>query len=494
MTSRPPSEIRSSGRRFQRPVPQLQQQQQHQPPLYQQQQQHYQSSPHQQQPYQHQSFLFDTDFDLVGPLGGGFLAGASAGNTSLNDHSNNSNHNSINNGSGRGHVGGTSSKSSASRSTPLTPAKPNRADRTDRTDTKFDPIASATGHNMSSFLGASDDPLKTTDADFQPYFVDFGGSGSIDRAKRSVPSAIGRELKKPVASPLQTPQPQESSSLGMLDDIFQPTLGFAAAPSRPAVRAFSSREKHQPQQQQQQQQQQQPVPPPPPQPLQRQTQQQLSQQQQHLDSSLDFFSSLDTISPCRSTTTSSRTSPSGSFAHLNSNAPLPSFPSIPTDYSAFGRNSTARKATPVRKPSQSSSTSSTSTKNTESPLETISSTSSPLSALADVFVSTKGSELRSSPSPATSTSSTGSLRRRSDASTPLSASVTSSRSSSSASAMASSAVSSTGQAVSKTPPRSTSSSSRSSTASSPSASPSLAPVAAPPKPVPKMPARILNPP
>ncbi|KAF9143712.1 hypothetical protein BGX30_014961 [Mortierella sp. GBA39] len=482
MTTRQPSEtVRSSIRRPQRFPPQLQQPQQPQPHQqqqhhhhlhhqYQQQQQQPQSTVHLPQPYQHQSFLFDAEFDLVGRLGAGFTAGSSAENnsTNSNDHSTISNNN--NNG-GRGHSGGTNAKSSLVKSTPLTPAKPDRA------ESKFDPIASIPGHNMSSFFGASDDPLMTNNADSQPFFVDFGNT---DRLKKSAPSTIGREPKKVVVTPLQIPQPQELPSLGMLDDIFQPTLGFSATPSRPIAKAALVRERQLPQHKQQQQQQQQQQQPPPP-PLQRQTQthQQLLQQQQHHDSSLDFFSSLDSISPTRSTSSSSRTSPSASFAHLGSIAPLPSFPSIPADYSAFGRNVTARKTTPVRKLSQSSNTPSSTIKDTGSPLETV---SSPLSALADVFVSNNYSEPRPS-------SSTGS-RKKSDAAMSMSASVTSSKSS--ASTLASSVVSSAGQAALKTPSRSTSSSNMSSTASSPSESPSLAPSTAPSKPAPKMPARILN--
>ncbi|KAK3833435.1 MAG: hypothetical protein JOS17DRAFT_77774 [Linnemannia elongata] len=496
MTTRLPSEtIRSSVRRPQRFPSQLQQPQQPQPHHQQQQQQqqqhhhhhlqhqyHQQQQPpqptvHLQQPYQHQSFLFDADFDLVGPLGAGFSAGSSAGNNSINnnDHSNIGN----NSNGGRGHNGGTNAKSSVVKSTPLTPAKPDRA------ESKFDPIASMPGHNLTSFFAASDDPLMTTDADSQPFFVDFGNA---DRFKKSAPSTIGREPKKAVVTPLQTPQPQESPSLGMLDDIFQPTLGFSATPSRPIAKAAPVRERQLPQHKQQQQQQQQQPPPPPPPQRQTQTHQQLLQQQQHHDSSLDFFSSLDSISPTRSTSSSSRTSPSASFAHLGSNAPLPSFPSI--DYSAFGRNSTARKTTPARKLSQSSSTPSSTIKDTGSPLETVSSSSSPLSALAEVFVSNKGSEPRPSSTLTTSTTSSTGSRKKSDATMPMSASVASSKSSSST--LASSAVSSVGQAVSKTPSRSTSSSNISSTASSPSESPSLAPLTAPSKPVPKMPARILN--
>ncbi|KAF8948878.1 hypothetical protein BGZ47_001612 [Haplosporangium gracile] len=491
MTTRQPSEaIRSSVRRPQRFPSQLQQPQQSQP--HQQQQQHHhqyqqqqqqqqqpQSTVHLEQPYQHQSFLFDADFDLVGPLGAGFSTGSSADNSSSsNDHSNINNNN-----GGRGHSGGTNAKSSVVKSTPLTSAKPERA------DTKFDPITSMPGHNLSSFFGASDDPLMTTDTDAQPFIIDFENA---DRFKKGTSSTLGREPKKAAVTPLQTPQPQESPSLGMLDDIFQPTLGIAAAPSRPVAKAAPARERQLPQHKQQQQQQQQTLPPP----LQRQSQthqqllQQQQQQQQHHDSSLDFFSSLDSLSPTRSTSSSSRTSPSASFAHLGSNAPLPSFPSIPAAYSAFGRNITARKTAPVRKPSQSSNTTSSTIKDTGSPLEAVSSSSAPLSALADVFVSIKGSELRPSSSPATSnTSSTGS-RKKSDATISMSASITSSKSS--ASTLASSAISPAGQAVSKTPSRSTSSSNMSSATSSPSASPSLAPVTAPPKPAPKMPARILN--
>ncbi|KAH7046314.1 hypothetical protein BKA57DRAFT_73778 [Linnemannia elongata] len=491
MTTRLPSEtIRSSVRRPQRFPPQLQQPQQPQPHQQQQQQHNHvnhqyqqqqqqqqpQSTVHLQQPYQHQSFLFDADFDLVGPLGAGFSAGSSAGNNSTNtsDHSNIS---SNNNNVGRGHSGGTNAKSSVAKSTPLTPAKPDRA------ESKFDPIASMPGHNISSILAASDDPLMTTDADSKPFFVDFGNT---DRLKKSSSSTIGREPRKAVVTPLQTPQPQESSSLGMLDDIFQPTLGFSATPSRPIAKATLVRERQIPQHKQQQQ----PPPPPPPSQRQAHTHQQLLQQQQHHDSSLDFFSSLDSISPTRSTSSSSRTSPSGSFAHLGSNAPLPSFPSIPADYSAFGRNTTARKTTPARKLSQSSNTPSSTIKDTGSPLETVSSSSSPLSALADVFVSNKGSEPRPSSSLTTSTTSFTSSRKKSDAAVPISASVTSSKSSTST--LASSAVSSAGQATSKSPSRSTSSSNMSSTASSPSESPSLAPLTAPAKPAPKMPARILN--
>ncbi|KAF9147536.1 hypothetical protein BG015_010800 [Linnemannia schmuckeri] len=485
MTTRHPSEaIRSSVRRPQRFPSQLQQpqqpqpyqQQQHHHLQYQQQQQQPQSTVHLQQPYQHQSFLFDTDFDLDGPLGVGLSAGSSAGNSnnSSNDHSNINNNN-----GGRGHSGGTNTKSSVVKSTPLTSAKPERA------DTKFDPIASMPGHNMSSFFGTSDDPLMATDTDAQPFYVDFGNA---NRFKKSASSTIGREPKKALVTPLQTPQPQESPSLGMLDDIFQPTLGIAAAPSRPIAKAAPVRERQLPQHKQQQQQQQQP--PPPPLQKQSQTHQQLLQQQQHHDSSLDFFSSLDSLSQTRSTSSSSRTSPSASSAHLGSNAPLPSFPSVPADYSAFGRNNIARKTAPVRKPPQSNNTTSSAIKDTGSPLEAVSSSSAPLSALADVFVSNKGSELRPSSSLATSnTSSTGS-RKKSDATMSMSASVTSSKSS--ASTLAPSAVSPAGQAVSKAPSRSTSSSNMSSTTSSPSASPSLAPVTAPPKPVPKMPARILN--
>ncbi|KAG0301711.1 hypothetical protein BGZ97_002652 [Linnemannia gamsii] len=63
------------------------------------------------------------------------------------------------------------------------------------------------GHNMSSFFGTSDDPLMTTDADSQPFFVDFGNA---DRFKKNASSTIGRESKKVIVTPLQTPQPQDT--------------------------------------------------------------------------------------------------------------------------------------------------------------------------------------------------------------------------------------------------------------------------------------------
>ncbi|KAF9334791.1 hypothetical protein BGZ91_010726 [Linnemannia elongata] len=441
MTTRLPSEtIRSSVRRPQRFPPQLQQPQQPQPHQQQQQQQQQhnhvnhqyqqqqqqqqpQSTVHLQQPYQHQSFLFDADFDLVGPLGAGFSAGSSVGNNSNNtsDHSNIS---SNNNNVGRGHSGGTNAKSSVAKSTPLTPAKPDRA------ESKFDPIASMPGHNISSILAASDDPLMTTDADSKPFFVDFGNT---DRFKKSSSSTIGREPRKAVVTPLQTPQPQESSSLGMLDDIFQPTLGFSTAPSRPIAKAtllFG----------------------------------------QYLSNTLyiELLSHIPFGIIC-----SSRIERSPSVLSLYSGGLLGIWAKYHRQKDDSSQEAFSEQQHSVLHHQG----------------HRIASGDSIVIIVTIIGIS-GCSEPRPSSSLITSTTSFTSSRKKSDAAVPISASVTSSKSSTST--LASSAVSSAGQATSKSPSRSTSSSNMSSTASSPSESPSLAPLTAPAKPAPKMPARILN--
>ncbi|KAF9932488.1 hypothetical protein FBU30_008061 [Linnemannia zychae] len=428
-----------------------------------------------------------TNFDLVGPLGAGFSAvtNTNVGNSSSNNNNgsnvNNNNNNSYNNdgyaneqrsilhdSSGKSHPGSTNTKSITVRPTPLVSAKP------DQVEPKIDPIGSAPGHNVSSFFG-SNDPLMATDADTQPFFVDF------DRFKKNSP-AIVRELKS-AATPSQPSQPQESA-LGMIDDLFSPTLGIASNPSRPIAKAVSSRERQLSPQNQPQQQQ---LPP-----LQRQT----STQKQHHDSSLDFFSSLETITPARSSTTS-RTSPSASFALQSSNTPLPPFPTFPTDYSAFGRSSTVRKIAPIKKHSLSHGSSSTNVKEARLPLEKESPLSSPPPTLTDAFVVTKESEPIPSLTFAPRTLSSN-TRIKNDVPMRISNSANLSKSSSSM-ALTSSTIPPVEQLVSKIPFRSSSSNNMTSLATSPVISPPLNPITTPivlphPNHAPKLPTRTFIPP
>ncbi|KAF9574314.1 hypothetical protein EC968_006821 [Mortierella alpina] len=384
----------------------------HAPPPQQQQHQHQQHQQHQQpQPSQRQHsqqmFGFNVDFDLVGPLGTGLSADVAggAGGSDGRGHLGHSGGASAVGASG--HSGGTGVKSAAVRSSPSFSAK-----QTDSTESKAEPrhvstnnnaahqhhhqylpyagnnstAAAHTSHGSTRRIAAAETAPHREDYLFNndleaamPYFVDFGGendssggdsfvagtgpgvaaridsnSNTGGRLKRGTTST-GRSTASSVAPIPALDEGKQDSSLSMLDDFFSPTL----MTSRPAAKTAPARDKQEQQSQSQSQSQHQ--------------HQHQPLQQSLQDSSLDFFSSLESTLPSNPTRSSARPSSSSSpFAQLASAAPLPSFPSLANDYSSLGRGNSHARTAPVRRPSQSNTSAYTS-------LESVPPSSAPLS-------------------------------------------------------------------------------------------------------------------
>ncbi|KAG0214053.1 hypothetical protein BGX28_002919 [Mortierella sp. GBA30] len=402
----------SSNIRLQRRLPRSVQQ----PTVPQQQQQQQQLQP-QPQPIQQRTqsqrnlSAFDIDFDLVGPLGSGLssegLGGANANAGSIGrDIKSQYGHpagGASNTGFG-GHPGSTSVKSAVLRSSPsytsLIAAK--HASSESKAEPRHVSNSSSSqqyqqhagnnsitvGHATNSTARRttttattahprSDDHLLDNDLEAAiPFFVDFGGgnefggtssresvsknvsasSGASSRIiKSSTFTSPGREVRRSTSTAAAdaTPALEEGArdtSLSILDDFFAPTL----TNSGPATKSNFPRDKQEPNQYQQQQ------------------QQQPALQQSHLDSSLDFFSSLENSLPSSSSRSFTRSSSSSAFAQLSSPLPLPGFPSLAADYSSMGRGNSYTRTAPSQRTSQSNT-------NVATSLEPVPPSSAPLS-------------------------------------------------------------------------------------------------------------------